>query len=125
MNNKRSAWPAHPDYYIDISMITKRISMVVFDEVIADSQKVLLLNEQGRKPVYYFPTADVCFEQLQKIDNVTFCPYKGEAEYWALRAQNEQLITVAWRYHDPFEQVKSIKNHIAFYSEVLDHIIIE
>lgn len=125
MNNKKSEWLAHPDYQIDISNVNKHISILVNEKMLADSHQTLLLSEQDHPPVYYIPRTDVRMELLHKVNKVTFCPFKGEATYWALKENSGQLKIIAWGYEKPFEQVSAIKNSIAFYPDQLDHIIIE
>lgn len=125
MNNRDSAWLSHPDYQIDIRESNKRISILINSEIVADSQHALILSEQGHDPVYYFPREDIRLERLHKIEKVTFCPYKGEAIHWAIKTKDKQFKTAAWSYENPFDQVSAIKNHIAFYPDVLDHIIID
>lgn len=125
MKNKDSSELSHANYQIDISTMNKCIYILINNEVIANSTHALQVCEQGHEPVYYFPREDVRLERLHKIDKVTFCPYKGEAIHWAITTNDKQLKTAAWSYENPFEQVSAIKNHIAFYPDVLDHIIIE
>lgn len=125
LKNKKSAWQEHPNYKIDISKIDKHICVLVNYEVIADSKQALLLCEQDHEPVYYFPREDVRFEKLHIIDTITYCPYKGEATHWALNTYSEQLKPIAWSYTEPFAQVNAIKSYVAFYPDVLDHIIVD
>lgn len=125
MKNNDSAWLTHPDYQINISLVKKHACILMNKVMIADSHQALLLSEQNHSPVYYFPRQDVRMELLHKISKITFCPFKGEATHWALFTNDAQVKVAAWSYEDPFEQVSAIKNHIAFYPDVLDHIIID
>jgi uncharacterized protein (DUF427 family) len=63
----------------------RRVRVVVADEVIADSRRVMMLHESGHQPVYYFPSEDVRSEFLEPSDRHTRCPRKGEASYHTIR----------------------------------------
>ncbi|MFV1985601.1 MAG: DUF427 domain-containing protein [Thiohalomonadales bacterium] len=119
MNSNSSGWRKHPDYQIEIKLINKHIFIQINGEKIVDSSKVLLLCEQNHEPVYYFPRQDVKMLYMQKIEKQTTCPYKGEASHWSLKLQHTQIRIAAWSYEQPYEQVIDIKNHIAFYPEVM------
>ncbi len=120
MNSNNSGWNKHPDYQIEIKRVNKHIFIQVNGEKIVDSSRVLLLCEQNHEPVYYFPREDVKMEYLQKIAKHTTCPFKGAACHWALKFKNTQISIAAWSYEQPYKHVINIKNHIAFYPEVLE-----
>jgi len=116
-NPIRSGWSEHPDYKIEIDTSDRPICMVYQETVIAESRRALLLREQVYAPVYYFPREDVRMEMFEPIEKLTVCPFKGEARHWRLRVGDEHIEVSAWSYEDPFEEVKQIKDHIAFYPE--------
>jgi len=118
--NKASAWFSHPDYRIEIDQIDTGISVVIDGEIILESEQVLLLSEQDHEPVYYFPRDAIRMALLHKINKTTFCPYKGDAIHWSLKLKNREIKIAAWSYEAPFEQVAKIKNHIAFYPDVVE-----
>jgi len=121
----KSAWPEHPDYKINISLYPKRVRVIVQGETVADSQQVLLVEEQEHAPVYYFPPADVRTELLHKAEKSTFCPFKGEADHWTLQLESARFEAVLWSYASPFDEVKEITDHFAFYPEVAGNMVEE
>lgn len=69
-----------------------------------------------------------------KSDTKTFCPWKGEAEYYTIKHGGKQtrvpcteqdanvesdktIHDAAWYYADPYEKAENIKDHIAFCME--------
>lgn len=81
---------------------------------IADSRVVLRVLETASPPTYYIPADDVDWDTLRAIDNSSFCEWKGQASYYALRDdQNGQ--PVAWLYANPSASFAAIDRHVSFY----------
>ena len=99
----------------------KRVRVVVADQVIADSRRVMMLHESGHQPVYYFPPDDVHSEFLESSDRHTHCPRKGDASYYTIRVGETAVDAGAWYYPDPLEGTPPIKDLIAFYWRRMDH----
>src|SRR5581483_9281619 len=88
----------------------------VFDGVtIADSRHVMLLQEAGWLPVFYFPLDDVRLDYLQPSEHTTASPWKGEATYWHLKAGDRVAENAAWTYPDPLPAAPPMKGYAAFY----------
>lgn len=90
-----------------------RVRVTHGDEELADSTAALLLTETGYPDRYYLPRADVRTERLIATRTRTYCPFKGDAAYWAPRAA--PTTDVAWEYPDPKPQVEAIRGHLCFY----------
>ena len=99
-----------------------RVRVGVGDAVVADSERTLILREQGYEPVYYFPPEDVDFSLLERTEHTTYCPYKGQADYYSIPAGGERSINAAWQYRNPFSWVGEITGHVAFYPNRVDSI---
>ena len=100
----------------------KRVRVVAGGETIADSRNLLLLQESGHQPVYYFPPDDVRMDLLEPSDRHTRCPKKGEASYYTIRAGERAAENAVWTYEDPYPAVAPIKGHLAFYPNQVDRI---
>lgn len=83
--------------------------------VVAETKNALELDESGHAPVIYFPRADVAMALLDKSETTSHCPWKGDASYYSLVDAAGTVKDVAWSYEAPFEAVKDIEGHIAFY----------
>ena len=84
---------------------------------LADSENATLVQETKHEPVVYFPRKDVNFDLLERTDHESFCPFKGEASYWTLRAGDREAENAAWSYEDPFDEVAGLKDLVAFYRD--------
>lgn len=85
--------------------------------LLADSHDSLELNEFRCPTRYYLPRNDVKWNQLEKVDNKTHCPYKGDCDlYWAAK-DDELAKPIAWEYAHPIDSVADIRDRIAFWNE--------
>ncbi len=99
----------------------KRVRVVVGDEVVADSRRVMVLHESGHQPVYYFPPSDVRSEFLRPSDRHTRCPRKGKASYWDVRVGERVVEAGAWYYPSVIEGAPpELAGLIAFYWNRMD-----
>jgi uncharacterized protein (DUF427 family) len=121
MKEKQIKLPG-PDHPITIERNPARVVVSVAGRVVADTRKALTLREAAYPPVQYIPPDDVDFSQLERTDNVTHCPYKGDASYYSVPAGGKKSVNAVWSYEEPFPAVAQIRGHIAFYPERVDEI---
>ena len=50
--------------------------------VLGESRNALELDEEGLRPVIYFPRDDIAMAFLDDSDHRTHCPWKGDASYF-------------------------------------------
>ena len=98
-----------------------RVRVTFNGEVIADSRDALVLEEGGYPPVYYLPRKDVKMERLIRTSHTSHCPHKGDATYFSL-CNGPTARNAVWSYERPLEQVKPIRDHLAFYRDKVDSI---
>ncbi|KAE9370711.1 DUF427-domain-containing protein [Stipitochalara longipes BDJ] len=67
----------------------------------------------------YFPPSSVKMEMLTKTDHSTKCPWKGDASYYTINLDKTEFKNAAWYYPDPKEKAKNIKDHVAFYKNIV------
>ena len=111
-----------PDHPISIQRNPARVVVSVAGRVSADTRNALTLREAVYPPVQYIPVEDIDFSRLERTDHVTYCPYKGDCNYYSVPAGGEKSINAAWSYEDPFSDVAQIRGHVAFYPERVDEI---
>ena len=111
---------SHAGYRLVIETSRKRMRAVFNDQVIADSDQVLVMHETSYAPVYYFPRADVRMDLLRPTDLRTHCPFKGDANYWTIEVEGRSAPNAAWSYEDPYQEAAIVKDHIAFYWDRID-----
>jgi len=95
----------------------KQVSAFYQGITLADSNKVMLLQETRIAPVYYFPREDVRMDLFERSDFVTYCPFKGNATHYSLRVGEIAADNILWSYEDPFKDSAGIKNYVAFYPD--------
>jgi uncharacterized protein (DUF427 family) len=109
-----------PDHPITIEATGKRVTVVVGDRVIVETNDAVTLQEAGYPPVHYVPLADVDAAVLRPSDHQTYCPFKGEASYFSVSTDAGELTDVVWTYREPYDAVAEIKDHVAFYANRVD-----
>ncbi|KAJ5101408.1 hypothetical protein NUU61_003630 [Penicillium alfredii] len=70
--------------------------------------------------VYFPPSAIKDKELFSKSDTTTYCPWKGEAEYYSIKIGENKIQDAAWYYAQPYEKAAHIKDHVAFYKGKVD-----
>ncbi|WP_019196330.1 MULTISPECIES: DUF427 domain-containing protein [Nitrobacteraceae] len=106
-----------PDHPITIAANPKRVRISVGGEVIAETIHALTLKEASYAPVQYIPRADANAAKLKRTDHSTYCPYKGDANYFSILSGGKTLENAIWTYETPYESVKEIEGHLAFYPD--------
>jgi uncharacterized protein (DUF427 family) len=121
MKEKRIKNPG-PDHPIPIQPNRARVIVSVAGHVVADSRNALTLREATYPPVQYIPREDVDLSQLKRTDHVTYCPYKGDCNYYSVPAGGKKSVNAVWTYENPYPAVAQIKEHVAFYPDRVDKI---
>jgi uncharacterized protein (DUF427 family) len=106
----------NPDHPITVSPLPGSVSVKFKGVLVAQSDHALELREAGHSPVIYIPRSDIRNQHYARTDHQTHCPYKGEAHYFSLKANDETAINAVWTYEEPYTAVSEIKGHVAFYS---------
>ncbi|SED80252.1 Uncharacterized conserved protein, DUF427 family [Streptomyces sp. 2231.1] len=96
---------------ITIEQGERHVRVVHGDQVLAESDRALVLRETGCPVRYYIPAEDVRLELLTSSGTRTVCPFKGTASYWSLPDAPD----LVWAYPDPKPEAAEIKDHLCFY----------
>ncbi len=115
--------PRSPYTRVDILPTSRRIRVEVNGVVLADSPHALALFETGLPVRWYLPKVDVRMDLLVATDEVSHCPYKGQAEYWSARAGDTVAENVAWSYRTPLPESERVAGYVAFYDERVDTFV--
>ncbi|KAH9472583.1 hypothetical protein MJO28_001558 [Puccinia striiformis f. sp. tritici] len=86
--------------------------------VIADTHNGLRVLETSHPPTYYFPPEDVQMCFLKDNPKMTYCEWKGHANYYDLIHPSSKDVSkaVAWTYKNPTPSNTTLANHISFYA---------
>ena len=64
-------------------------------------------------------------DRLRANDRRSLCEWKGQARYWDVVSGNKVLPAVAWSYPIPTPAFAGIAEHLAFYAEPFDEVLID
>lgn len=110
----------HP---ITVEPTEGRVTVHINGQQVADSRNALTLIESNYPAVQYIPMRDVDTGLLRKSATTSYCPFKGDAEYFSVAAESETVADVVWTYNAPFPPVAMIGRHVAFYTDRADVVI--
>jgi len=111
-----------PDHPITIAVHHKRVRVTFNGRVVADTARALVMQEANYKPVFYIPREDADASLLERTEHSTYCPYKGNASYFSIRADGRVAENAIWTYEQPYSAVREISGRIAFYPNRVDAI---
>ena len=83
------------------------------DTVIAESDDTVVVEGN-----HYFPLASVNPELIEDSATTSFCPWKGTAEYFTIKVNDQENADAAWIYREPKPAASEIKDHVAFWKGV-------
>jgi uncharacterized protein (DUF427 family) len=109
-----SGYVERPDYRVDLLRRRNRVTVRHGDQVLAETNASILVDEQDHGLVFYLPRTDVRLDLLVGTDDHSRCPFKGDASYWRLADGTEP---VAWTYETPYPEVAAIAGYLAFYQD--------
>lgn len=112
--------PRDPYTRVDAVHSSRNVRVEVEGNVIAETNRPVLLFETGLPTRYYIPKLDVRMDLLESTDTVTHCPYKGAAGYWSLRLGDKTYKDFVWAYPNPIPEIPKIENLLCYYNEKVD-----
>jgi uncharacterized protein (DUF427 family) len=110
----------HPEHRVDERPVSGRLRALLGADVLADSDDVIEVDEDGNPPRYYFPRDSVRMDRMTATETRTSCPFKGEASYFAMEYLDGQMPDAAWTLKNPYDEHADLKDRVAFYSEKID-----
>jgi uncharacterized protein (DUF427 family) len=104
-------------YTVEFEPVGDRLQVEFEGTIVADTTRALRILETAHEPALYFPRADIAMEFLERTSHSTFCPFKGDASYWSLRAGGALSENAVWSYEDPFAEVDALRDYVSFYPD--------
>ena len=83
-------------------------------QLIADSRDMMLLREEDRLPLYYFPKDDVRMDCLQASQRTSEAGAKGEGVFWHVKVGEKVADNAAFTFRAPPEDGPNLAGHVAF-----------
>lgn len=124
-NNPGPGYQQYPDHCVELKPCSADVRIEALGQIIAQTSRAIVVEETRYDPVIYVPGADVDFAMLQENDEQTYCPFKGTARYWNIRVGNDHIGSAVWGYDHPYDEVKGLAGHVAFYKDRVDTIYID
>jgi uncharacterized protein (DUF427 family) len=87
-----------PDHPITISPTEGKVRITVAGRIVAESTRVLRLEEKGYPTVYYLPRRDADMSLLVRTTHYTYCPYKGDCTYYSILIGGAKSEYAVWTY---------------------------
>jgi uncharacterized protein (DUF427 family) len=107
--------PRDPYHRIDVRQTSRPVRVELDGEVLASTTRARLLYETNLPTRYYLPKEDVRGELVPSAAR-SYCPYKGEASYWAVGGHEN----VAWSYEEPLHDGPPVAGLVAFWDESVE-----
>ena len=85
-----------------------------------DSRDALVVYEQGRLPIYFFPRDDVRTDFLAPTERGTSSPILGEARWFDLQVGERVAENAAWSFEQPAPGAEAVAGLLAYDWDALD-----
>lgn len=122
MGNSGPGYAKFPEHTVTVAPFKGRVVVELNGEVLAETQHALKLSEADYPAVYYLPRSDARMEKLVRTDRHSHCPFKGEASYFSIAGGPQNAV---WTYEHPFDEVLAIREHLAFYPNLVSAIKVD
>ncbi len=103
---------------VHIELSPRRVRAYFDNQLLVDSEKVLLVFETKRPPVYWFPIEDVRMDLLTPKDAAA--DSGSGTRRWRSHAGGRVEENLAWNYAEPTGDLAPLEGYIAFYWKAVD-----
>lgn len=84
------------------------------DAIIASTRNALVLEEEGRRPAYFFPFEDIYFAFLEENPKRETISGRGIRVSWSGEAVGTAAEAVMWSYEEPEGAYVRVRDHGTF-----------
>lgn len=106
-----------PNHPITVEANPHRVTVSFNGYTIADTRMARTLREASLPPVQYIPRDDVQMNHLERTQHHTHCPYKGDASYYTVVADDARAENAVWTYEQPKPAAQEVGSYLAFYPD--------
>jgi uncharacterized protein (DUF427 family) len=103
---------------IQLEPTQRRVRVMLAGTTVADSRSVMLMLENRRLAIYYFPAKDVRLDLFLPTGYTSNHAGKGQATFFSVKVGDRISEKAAWRYLEPDRA--DLKDYIAFYWDKMD-----
>jgi len=112
--------PRDPYKRIECLPSSREIRVEIDGSVVAQSRQNVFLYETGLRTRFYITPTFVNWEFLTESETISYCPYKGMANYYNLVVGEKEIKDAVWYYKYPTHESQMIAGHLCFYNEKVD-----
>ena len=120
MANPAPGFEKHPNYEVNLEPLDAELVVKVSGLQLASSKRAVVVGETKHRPVWYIPLEDIDSALLQETDTDTYCPFKGHASYWSIKANGSLIEDAIWAYPAPYDECEALKGYASFYTNKVD-----
>ncbi len=106
--------PQPPEHVLYAESCPRHVRVLLGEQLVADSDQVLLLHPPQRTPTYLFPRAHVRTELLEASDRRQSDGGMGDRTYWHLSKGDQRADNAAYAWEQPPDGAAQIAGLIAF-----------
>ncbi len=115
-----NGWKLNPNYEVGFDPLPATVRVEFGGAAIAETTGAMVMYELGHAPMYYLPRGDVDMSYLAATERDTYCPYKGHASYWTVRAGEAVAENAIWTYLTPHAELAQLEGFLGFYWGKMD-----
>jgi uncharacterized protein (DUF427 family) len=109
-----------PKHRLLFDPFPRRVRAMFDGQIVLDTTCGMLLHESNLLPQLYVPREDVNTNLLRATDHTTHCPFKGDAAYWSLVAEQRTADNAVWAYPEPTDAAAWLRGYLAPYWAPMD-----
>ncbi|MBA3747319.1 MAG: DUF427 domain-containing protein [Solirubrobacterales bacterium] len=103
-----------PYHRVDVHASTRPVRVSVGDDLIAQTDRPVLVFETSMPIRAYVPRRDLVAWHLAPSPKRTTSPYMGDAIYWHVQAGGERFDDAAWSYELPIAEAMKVAGYVCF-----------
>ena len=112
-----------PGHTITIAPSDAHVEVRLGGELLAASDRPVLLDETGLPTRYYLARDDVQMTRLRPTSFHTTCPFKGEASYFSVDLDGDTHDGIVWTYETPIPAANGITGLLSFYPDRVEILV--
>jgi len=110
----------NPGHTVTITPADLHVEIRVDNELVAETDHPVILEETGLPTRYYLRREDVRMDLFRATTFSTQCPFKGQASYWTLQLGDNIHDGIMWSYETPIPSAEGITGLLCFYNDRVD-----
>ncbi|MCA1693140.1 MAG: DUF427 domain-containing protein [Actinobacteria bacterium] len=108
-----------------VEPVRRQCEVIFGGQTIAITLAPVRALETSHPPVYYFPPDSVLAGAIAPTERTSYCEWKGIATYLDVVRADEEAPAAAWTYRDPKPGYEILRDHIAFYPQLMEVCLVD